>query len=82
MENISKIEWHRKYRELLVSLAGMTREQAFAYNMENKHFVDYGYSAEFYVREEMSCLDNYAIFKVTHTFQGKVVKVEEKQRKA
>ncbi len=70
---IDKVKWHKRYRELLVSEADMTLEQAFVYNMENKHFVDYGYSPEFYVREEMSCLNNYAIFKICSTFEGKVV---------
>jgi hypothetical protein len=59
-------------------MAGMSKQQAFDYNNQNKHFVDYGYSPEWYVREEMSCLDNYSIFKVTHAFDGKVVKVGEK----
>jgi hypothetical protein len=69
---LNKAEWHNKYRELLVSMAGMTKQQAFDYNNQDR-YVDYGYSPEWYVREEMSCLDNYSIFKVTHTFDGKVV---------
>lgn len=70
---ISKTEWHRRYRELLVSEAGMTKQMAFDYTMENKHFFDYGYSPEWYVREEMACMDNYSTFKVCHVFDGKVV---------
>ncbi len=38
--SLTKVEWHRKYRELLVSMAGMTKQQAFDYTMENKHFFD------------------------------------------
>jgi hypothetical protein len=75
---MNKAEWHSKYRELLVSQAGMTKQQAFDYNNQNTHFVDYGYSPEWYIREEMSCLDNYSIFKVIHTFDGKVVGIGEK----
>ncbi|RLA40472.1 MAG: hypothetical protein DRR06_17405 [Gammaproteobacteria bacterium] len=71
---MDKAEWHSTYRELLVSMAGMSKQQAFDYNNQNKHFVDYGYSPAWYVREEMSNLDNYSIFKVTHTFNGKVVR--------
>lgn len=75
---MNKAEWHKLYRELLVSMAGMNKQQAFDYNMQNVHFVDYGYSPEWYVREEMSCLDNYSTFKVCHTFDGKVVRVGKK----
>lgn len=70
---MTKAEWHMKYRELLVSMAGMSKQQAFDYNVQNQHYVDYGYSPEWYVREEMSCLYNYSTFKVCHTFDGKVV---------
>jgi hypothetical protein len=73
MENTTKHEWHKKYRELLVSMAGMTKQQAFDYNNQNNHYVDYGYSPCWYVTEEMSCLDNYSVFKICHTFAGKVV---------
>lgn len=73
-ENISKAEWHKRYREALVSLAGMTKKQAFDYLLKNKHFFDYGYSPHWYVREEMSCLDNYSVFKICYTFDGTVVK--------
>ena len=79
---MDKPEWHKRYRELLVSEAGMTEQQAFDYNNENCKFgVDYGYSPEWYVREEMACLDNYSIFKVTHTFNGKVVNVANGDKK-
>lgn len=73
MKKTSKTEWHRKYRELLVSEAGMPKKMAMDYMMENKQFFDYGYTPAWYVREEMSCLDNYSTFKVCHTFGGRVV---------
>jgi hypothetical protein len=80
MENISKAEWHKRYREALVEMAGMTKQQAFDYLVQNKHFFDYGYSPTWYVREEMACLDNYAEFKILHTFGGKVVGNEKTDR--
>jgi hypothetical protein len=70
---LSKSDWHKRYRELLESEAGMTKQQAFDYNNQNSNFVDYGYSPEWYIREEISCLNNYSTFKVCHTFGGKVV---------
>jgi len=72
---LTKPEWHKTYRDLLVSMAGMNKQQAFDYNNQNMHLVDYGYSPEWYVREEMACLDNYSIFKVCHMFGGKVTSV-------
>jgi hypothetical protein len=53
----------------------MTKQQAFDYNNQNANFVDYGYSPEWYIREEISCLNNYSTFKVCHTFGGKVVDI-------
>jgi hypothetical protein len=73
---ISKSEWHKRYREALVELAGMTKQQAFDYLVQNKAFFDYGYTPSWYVKEEMACLNNYTAFKVCHKFGGKVVKVE------
>lgn len=70
---MEKVEWHKRYRELLVSEAGMTKEMAMDYMMSNKEYFDYGYSPEWYVREEMACMDNYSTFKVCHAFNGKVV---------
>lgn len=68
-----KAEWHKIYRGLLVSMAGMNKQQAFDYNNQNAHLVDYGYSPSWYVREEMACLSNYSVFKICHAFEGKVV---------
>ncbi len=62
-----------EYRQLLVSIAGMTTQQAFDYNMQNIHFVDYGYTPIWYITEEISCLNNYSIFKVCHKFDGRLV---------
>jgi len=70
---MTKAEWHKGYRKALVELAGMNDKMAFDYNKETLHFVDYGYSPIWYVREEIACLDNYSIFKVINTFGGKVV---------
>lgn len=70
---VSKTEWHKKYRELLVGEAGMTKEMAMDYLMSNKQFFDYGYSPFFYVKEEMACLSGYSVFKVCYMFGGKVV---------
>lgn len=78
---LTKTEWHKKYRELLISEGGMTRQQAFDYLVQNKAFFDYGYTPEWYVKEEMACLDNYAEFKIIHTLGGKVVKVEKEDKK-
>jgi len=79
--NMTKAEWHKGYRKALVELAGMTEKQAFDYNKENLHFVDYGYSPSWYVREEMACLDNYSEFKVCHVFEGTVVRKETHAKK-
>jgi hypothetical protein len=78
---MTKAEWHKGYRKALVELAGMSEKMAFDYNKENLHFVDYGYSPSWYVREEMSCLSDYAEYKVCHTFSGKVVKIEKEGKK-
>lgn len=78
---MNKTEWHKGYRKALVELAGMNERMAFDYNKDNLHFVDYGYSPSWYVREEMACLDGYAEFKVCHTFDGKVVRKESHAKK-
>jgi hypothetical protein len=77
----SKTDWHKRYRELLMSEGGMTKQQAFDYLIQNKAFFDYGYSPEWYVKEEMACLDNYAEYKVCHKFDGTVVRKESHGKK-
>ncbi len=73
-DKIDKAQWHKRYRELLVSEGGMNKQQAMDWLLQGIPFFDYGYSPEWYVKEEIACLDNYATFKICHTFDGTVVK--------
>ncbi len=70
---ISKALWHKRYRQALQEIGGMNNQQAFKYLIDGKGEFDYGYSPEWYVKEEMACTHNFAIFKVCYIFEGKVV---------
>jgi hypothetical protein len=65
---IRKPEWLRRYRQALVDIAGMSRQEAFDHLVNNKNEFDYGYSPEWYVREEMAC--GKCIAKVIDAFDG------------
>jgi hypothetical protein len=70
---LNKAQWHKKYREALIALAGMTSSEALKHMMDNENPFDYGYSPTWYVLEEMAVKKDEAIEKVLETFKGKVV---------
>lgn len=70
---INKADWHKRYRKALQEIAGFTNQQAFRYLIDGKGEFDYGYSPEWYVKEEIACTNNFVTFKVCYAFDGKVV---------